>query len=174
MPWQQAQWEFYSHYLRGTPAMSPRWRTCTRQVDGYLGEALGQEFVRRTFSADTKAKTVLMTTLIEGQMKNEIEHLDWMSPATRQEALRKLAAIRNKVGYPDKWRDYSALTIRRDDYFGNLHRAIDFESRREFGKIGKPVDLNEWGMSAPTVNAYFNPQMNDINFPGGRAAAAAL
>ena len=167
MPWQQAQWEFYSHYLRGTPAMSPRWRTCTRQVDGYLGEALGQEFVRRTFSADTKAKTVLMTTLIEGQMKNEIEHLDWMSPATRQEALRKLAAIRNKVGYPDKWRDYSALTIRRDDYFGNLHRAMDFESRREFAKIGKPVDLNEWGMSAPTVNAYFNPQMNDINFPAG-------
>ncbi len=167
MPWQQAQFGFFSHYLRGTPAMSPRWRTCTRQVDGYLGEALGQEFVRRTFSADTKAKTVLMTTLIEGQMKNEIEHLDWMSPATKQEALRKLAAIRNKVGYPDKWRDYTALKIERGDYFGDLHRAIDFESRREFGKIGKPVDLNEWGMSAPTVNAYFNPQMNDINFPAG-------
>ena len=108
-----------------------------------------------------------MTTLIEGQMKNEIEHLDWMSPATKQEALRKLAAIRNKVGYPDKWRDYTALKIERGDYFGDLHRAIDFESRREFGKIGKPVDLNEWGMSAPTVNAYFNPQMNDINFPAG-------
>ncbi len=167
MPWQQAQFGFYRHYLLGTPAMSPRWRTCTRQVDGYLGEALGQEFVRRTFTADTKARTVLMTTLIEGQMKNEIEHLDWMSPATKQEALRKLAAIRNKVGYPDKWRDYTALKVERGDYFGNLHRATDFESRREFGKIGKPVDLNEWGMSAPTVNAYFNPQMNDINFPAG-------
>jgi putative endopeptidase len=167
MPWQQAQFGFYSHYLRGTPAMSPRWRNCTRQVDGYLGEALGQEFVRRTFSADTKAKTVLMTTLIEGQMKNEIEHLDWMSPATKQEALRKLVAIRNKVGYPDTWRDYFALKIERGDYFGNLHRATDFESRREFGKIGKAVDLNEWGMSAPTVNAYFNAQMNDINFPAG-------
>lgn len=167
MPWQMAQFEFFSHYLRGTPAQSPRWRRCTRQVDNYLGEALGQEFVRRTFSADTKAKTVLMTTLIEGQMKNEIEHLDWMSPATKQEALRKLAAIRNKVGYPDEWRDYTALKVERSDYFGNVHRAIDFESRREFGKIGKPVDLNEWGMSAPTVNAYFNPQMNDINFPAG-------
>ena len=166
-PWQQAQFDFFSRYLRGTPAMPPRWRTCTRQVDRYLGEALGQEFVRRTFSADTKAKTVLMTTLIEGQMKNEIEHLDWMSPATKQEALRKLSTIRNKVGYPDHWRDYSALTITRDDYFGDLHRATEFESRREFGKIGKPVDREEWGMSPPTVNAYFNPQMNDINFPAG-------
>ena len=166
-PWQQAQFDFFGHTLRGTPALSPRWRRCTGQVDRYLGEALGQEFVRRTFSADTKAKTVLMTTLIEGQMKNEIEHLDWMTSATKTEALRKLAAIRNKVGYPDHWRDYSGLKIERADYFGNVHRSLDFASHREFGKIGKPVDRDEWGMTPPTVNAYFNPQMSDINFPAG-------
>ena len=167
LPWQQAQFNFFSHTLRGTPSLSPRWRRCTQQVDRYLGEALGQEFVRRTFSADTKAKTVLMTTLIEGEMKNEIEQLDWMSPATKTEALRKLAAIRNKVGYPDHWRDYSALKVERADYFGDVHRANEFNSRREFGKIGKPVDRDEWGMTPPTVNAYFNGQMNDINFPAG-------
>lgn len=166
-PWQDAQFDFFGHTLRGTPKLSPRWRRCTQQVDRYLGEALGQEFVRRTFSAGTKAKTVLMTTLIEGQMKNEIEHLDWMSPATKTEALRKLAVIRNKVGYPDHWRDYSALKIDRGDYFGDWHRANDFNSRREFGKVGKPVDRDEWGMTPPTVNAYFNGQMNDINFPAG-------
>jgi putative endopeptidase len=166
-PWQDAQFEFFSHYLRGTPTLAPRWRRCTRQVDMLLGEALGQEFVRRTFSADTKAKTVLMTERIEAQMKNEIEHLDWMSPATKTEALRKLAAIRNKVGYPDHWRDYSKLTIAPNDYFGNWHRANDFASKREFSKIGKPVDRDEWGMTPPTVNAYFNGQMNDINFPAG-------
>jgi endothelin-converting enzyme/putative endopeptidase len=167
MPWRQAQFEFYSHYLRGVPAMSPRWRTCTRQVDNYMGEALGQEFVRRTFSADTRAKTQLMTKLVEDSMKEEIEHLDWMSAATKAEALKKLAAIRNKIGYPDHWRDYSKLTIARNDYFGDYHRAVAFESARDFGKIGKPVDRNEWGMSPPTVNAYYDPQMNDINFPAG-------
>jgi endothelin-converting enzyme/putative endopeptidase len=166
-PWQDAQFEFNSHYLRGTPSLAPRWRRCTRQVDAYLGEALGQEFVRRTFSADTKAKTVLMTTEIEAAMKAEIEHLDWMSPATKQEALHKLATIRNKVGYPGHWRDYTAVTITPTDYFGNLHRAIAFESKRDFAKIGKPVDRDEWGMTPPTVNAYFNAQMGDINFPAG-------
>jgi putative endopeptidase len=166
-PWQDAQFAFFSHYLRGTPSLAPRWRRCTAQVDQKMGEALGQEFVRRTFSADTKAKTLLMTTGIEAQMKHEIEQLDWMSPATKVEALRKLAAIRNKIGYPDHWRDYSTLLVKRDDYFGNWHRANDFASMREFRKIGKPVDRNEWGMSPPTVNAYFNPQMGDINFPAG-------
>ena len=166
-PWQDAQFKFNSHYLRGTPTLAPRWRRCTAQVDSYLGEALGQEFVRRTFSADTKAKTLLMTTLIEGEMKSEIEHLDWMSPATKQEALRKLSTIRNKIGYPDQWRDYSALNIERADYFEDQHRALDFESRHEFAKIGKPVDRGEWDMSPPTVNAYYNDQMNDINFPAG-------
>jgi endothelin-converting enzyme/putative endopeptidase len=166
-PYAQASFDFYSKILRGVPAMPPRWKTCTRGVDRNLGEALGQEFVRRTFSSDTKAKTQVMTEQIETAMQHEIENLDWMSPATKQEALRKLHAIRNKIGYPDHWRDYSALEVKPDDYFGNTIRATRFEGQREWHKLGKPVDLNEWGMTPPTVNAYFNPQMNDINFPAG-------
>ena len=163
----QAQFDFYSTTLRGVPAMPPRWKTCTREVDRSLGEALGQEFVRRTFSADMKARTQLMTTQIEAAMQTEIQGLDWMGPDTKKEALRKLHAIRNKIGYPDTWRDYTTLQIKPDDYFGNVRRAADFEEARQWHKLGKPVDLNEWGMTPPTVNAYFNPQMNDINFPAG-------
>ena len=166
-PFEQASFDFFSKTLRGVPAMPPRWKTCTRAVDRNLGEALGQEFVRRTFSADTKAKTQLMTEQIETAMQHEIENLDWMSPATKAEALRKLHAIRNKIGYPDKWRDYSALEVKPDDYFGNALRAYRFEDARRWNKLGKPVDRDEWGMTPPTVNAYFNPQMNDINFPAG-------
>ncbi len=166
-PLEQANFDFFSKTLRGTPAMPPRWKTCTRGVDRNLGEALGQEFVKRTFSADTKAKTQLMTEQIETAMQQEIEGLDWMSPATKQEALRKLHAVRNKIGYPDRWRDYSALEVKPDDYFGDVSRAVEFENARQWHKLGKPVDLNEWGMTPPTVNAYFNPQMNDINFPAG-------
>lgn len=166
-PFEQASFDFYSKTLRGVPAMPPRWKTCTRAVDRSLGEALGQEFVRRTFSADTKAKTQLMTEQIETAMQHEIEGLDWMSPATKAEALRKLHAIRNKIGYPEKWRDYSALEVKPDDYIGNATRSYRFESARRWHKLGKPVDRDEWGMTPPTVNAYFSPQMNDINFPAG-------
>jgi len=163
----QAQFGFYGHYLRGTPQMRPRWKRCVNQVDGYLGEALGQEFVRRTFGPGTKAKAVEMTDQIEEAMQQEIMHLDWMSEATKKEALRKLHAVRNKIGYPDTWRDYSPLTIDPADYFGDVTRAVAFESKRQWAKVGKPVDRNEWGMTPPTVNAYYNPQMNDINFPAG-------
>jgi putative endopeptidase len=166
-PFEQAGFDFYSKTLRGVPAMPPRWKTCTRAVDRNLGEALGQEFVRRTFTADTKAKTQLMTEQIETAMQHEIEGLDWMSPATKAEALRKLHAIRNKIGYPAEWRDYSALEVKPEEYFGDARRAYLFEDARQWHKLGKPVDLNEWGMTPPTVNAYFNPQMNDINFPAG-------
>ena len=166
-PFVEANFAFYSTTLRGVPAMPPRWKTCTQGVDRNLGEALGQEFVRRTFSADMKAKTQRMTEQIEAAMKREIEALDWMGPETKAEALRKLQAIRNKIGYPDKWRDYSTLEIKPDDYAGNAARAYRFEEARNWAKLGKPVDLNEWGMTPPTVNAYFNPQMNDINFPAG-------
>ena len=165
--YETASFDFFSKYLRGTPQMQPRWKRCTRQVDNFLGEALGQEFVARTFTAETKAKTQLMTGQIEAAMQVEIENLDWMSPETKKEALRKLHAIRNKIGYPDKWRDYSALTVKRDDYFGNVVRASRFDNDRNWAKVGKPVDRNEWGMTPPTVNAYFNGQMNDINFPAG-------
>jgi endothelin-converting enzyme/putative endopeptidase len=166
-PFEQVSFDFYSKTLRGVPVMPPRWKTCTRAVDRNLGEALGQEFVRRTFSADTKAKTQLMTEQIETAMQHEIENLVWMSPATKTEALRKLHAIRNKIGYPEKWRDYTALEVKPGDYFGDVQRAYRFEDERRWHKLGKPVDLNEWGMTPPTVNAYFNPQMNDINFPAG-------
>jgi endothelin-converting enzyme/putative endopeptidase len=158
---------FYRKTLRGVTAMTPRWKQCVRYVDRDLGEALGQEFVRRTFTADTKKKTVEMTRLIEKAMENEIKTLDWMSAETKGRALEKLHAIVNKVGYPDRWRDYSALEIKRNDFYGNAIRATVFESKRDLGKIGKPVDRGEWGMTPPTVNAYYSPQMNDINFPAG-------
>ena len=166
-PFAQTYFDFYSTTLRGVPTMPPRWKTCTRAVDRNLGEALGQEFVRRTFSSDMKAKTQLMTEQIEAAMQQEIEGLDWMSPATKAEALRKLHAIRNKIGYPEHWRDYSRLDVQRGDYFGDVLRSLHFETAFEWNKLGKPVDRDEWGMTPPTVNAYFNPQMNDINFPAG-------
>ena len=166
-PFDKANFDFYSHYLRGTEQMPPRWKRCVRGVDHNLGEALGEEFVRRTFSPETKQKTVLMTDQIEQAMQSEIEHLDWMNPATKTEALRKLHAVRNKIGYPDKWRDYSKLEIQPGAYFGNALRATRFENARQWAKVGKPVDRTEWGMTPPTVNAYYDPQMNDINFPAG-------
>ena len=166
-PFEQANFDFYSKTLRGVKQMPPRWKTCVRMTDRDLGEALGQEFVARTFTADTKAKTQHMTEQIETAMGQEIQALTWMSPETKTEALRKLHAIRNKIGYPENWRDYRALTVKPDDYFGDVLRAQQFEETRQWNKLGKPVDLNEWGMTPPTVNAYFNPQMNDINFPAG-------
>jgi endothelin-converting enzyme/putative endopeptidase len=163
----QANFDFYSKYLRGTPAMRPRWKRCVQLVDRTLGEALGQVFVEKTFTPDTRARTVDMTKHIELAMQEEIETLPWMSPATRTRALEKLHGVVNKIGYPEKWRDYRSLEIRRDDYFGDVARAEAFESRRQLAKIGKPVDHGEWQMSPPTVNAYYDPQMNDINFPAG-------
>ncbi len=162
-----ANFDFYSKTLRGVSQQPPRWKTCVRAVDRNLGEALGQEFVARTFSAGMKARTELMTGQIETEMGKEIEGLDWMSPETKAEALRKLHAIRNKIGYPAHWRDYTTLSVQRNDYFGDAQRAYRFDEARDWAKLGKPVDLNEWGMTPPTVNAYFNPQMNDINFPAG-------
>jgi len=166
-PFEEAQFDFYSNYLRGVPVMQARWKRCEGQVDRYLGEALGQEFVRLDFSPDTKQKVTVMTEQIEQAMQQEIEGLDWMSPATKQAAITKLHAVRNKIGYPDKWRDYSALTVERGDYYGNVLRAHVFAEKRDWAKVGKPVDRTEWGMTPPTVNAYYSPEMNDINFPAG-------
>ena len=162
-----ANFGFYEQYLRGIEVMPPRWKRCVRQVDRDLGEALGQVFVAKTFSSDTKAQVVKMTTEIEAAMRTEIEQLPWMGDATKKRAFEKLHAIANKIGYPERWRDYSSIKIARDDYFGNVERATVFESRRQLAKIGKPVDRNEWDMTPPTVNAYYDPQMNDINFPAG-------
>lgn len=159
--------DFYSRALRGVPEQKPRWKRCVGLVDAQLGEALGKEYVRRAFSPALKAKALAMTRRIEQAMREDLESLDWMSAPTKREALAKLATLVNKIGYPDKWRDYGAVVVRRGDFFGNVLRAQRFESRRDLAKIGKPLDRGEWFMSPPTVNAYYDPQMNDINFPAG-------
>jgi endothelin-converting enzyme/putative endopeptidase len=159
--------DFYSKTLRGVQQQPPRWKRCVALVDHQLGEALGQEFVSRAFSPQLKEKTLHMTRQIETAMKKDIESLDWMSPATRTRAQEKLAAIVNKIGYPDKWRDYGSYVVKAGDFAGNVERGHQFEEHRQLAKIGKPLDRTEWGMTPPTVNAYFDPQMNDINFPAG-------
>ena len=163
----KTNFDFYGRELRGIKEMQPRWRRCVRYVDGDLGEALGQVFVEKTFKPETKQRTLAMTKEIETAMESEIKQLPWMSDATKAKALEKLHGIVNKIGYPDKWRDYSSIKIDRADFLGNVDRADIFESRRELAKIGKPVDRGEWMMTPPTVNAYYDPQMNDINFPAG-------
>lgn len=159
--------DFFSKTLHGTPMQQPRWKRCVALVDAQLGEALGQEFVDRAFGPELKKRTLVMTEQIEQAMQDELQHLDWMSPATKIKAKEKLKTIVNKIGYPDKWRDYSSVAIVRDDFYGNATRATQFEVRRQLDKIGKPLDRGEWGMTPPTVNAYYNAQMNDINFPAG-------
>jgi putative endopeptidase len=159
--------DFFSKTLRGIKEQPPRWKRCVTLVDTQLGEALGQEFVKRAFSPELKAKALHMTRQVEQAMEKDIESLSWMSPATKARAKQKLATIVNKIGYPDQWRDYSAYTVKPDDFVGNIERGNIFESRRQLAKIGKPLDRKEWGMTPPTVNAYYNPQMNDINFPAG-------
>ena len=156
---------FYRQYLRGVKEMQPRWKRCVQYVDYNLGEALGQVYVAKVFSPELKQSTLDMVRGIEDAMGRRIRDLDWMSPQTKQQALVKLAGIRNKIGYPDKWRDYSSVRVVRDDFAGNVERAHQFEARRDIDKIGKPVDHGEWEITATTVDAYYNPQMNDINFP---------
>jgi len=163
----QENFEFYRKYLRGAKEKEPQWKRCVRYTDFLLGEALGQAYVRKVFSPELKQSTLGMVRRIEDAMAKRIERLDWMSPETKQQALVKLAGIRNKIGYPDRWRDYSAVKIERTEFLGNVQRATEFENRRQIAKIGKPVDHGEWDISPPTVDAYYNPQMNDINFPAG-------
>jgi endothelin-converting enzyme/putative endopeptidase len=163
----QENFDFYTKYLRGAKEMQPRWKRCVQFTDRDLGEALGQAYVRKVFSPELKASTLDMVRRIEDAMAQRISQLDWMSPETKQQALTKLHGIRNKIGYPEKWRDYSSVKIARNDFLGNVQRTTEFERHRNFNKIGQPVDHGEWGMSPPTVNAYYNPAMNDINFPAG-------
>ena len=163
----QEYFNFYSKYLRGAKELQPRWRRCVQFTDRDLGEALGQAYVAKVFSPELKASTRDMVKRIEDAMEQRIRGLDWMSAETKQQALAKLHSIRNKVGYPDKWRDYSSVKIARNDLLGNVQRANTFEQRRELSKVGQPVDHGEWGMTPPTVNAYYSAQMNDINFPAG-------
>ena len=144
---------FYGKTLRGQQALPPRWKRCTNDVDEDLGEALGQAYVARYFSQDAKHAALIMVQEVEAAMQSEIRTLPWMGAATREQALTKLHGIANKIGYPDQWRDYSALEIVRGDHIGNSQRASWFEFHRWLAKIGKPVDRNEWDMTPPTVNA---------------------
>ena len=158
---------FYGKYLTGAKEQRARWKQCVSSTDGDLGEALGKAFVDRTFGAEGKQRTLAMVRQIEKAMEQDLEKLDWMSAETKKRAFEKLHAVTNKIGYPDRWRDYKALQIVRGDALGNSLRANQFEYARQLAKIGKPVNRTEWSMTPPTVNAYYDPQMNNINFPAG-------
>jgi endothelin-converting enzyme/putative endopeptidase len=164
---EQESWHFYDHLLNGAEKQEDRWKRCVSRVDGEMGEALGQVFVARYFPADAKQHAQEMTLDIEQAMSRDIDSLDWMSPATKVQAKEKLQTVMNKIGYPNKWRNYSALVIVRGDPIGNAERAHAFEFARKLAKIGKPVDRSEWDMSPPTVDAYYDPQQNNVNFPAG-------
>ena len=160
-------WNFYAHTLNGAEKQQERWKRCTSRVDREMGEALGQVFVAKYFPPEEKQRALNMTLAIEQVMEKDIDSLDWMSAETKARAKDKLHMVMNKVGYPDKWRDYSTLKIVRGDALGNQERAREFDHVRNVNKIGKPVDKTEWYMSPPTVNAYYDPQENDVNFPAG-------
>lgn len=166
-PFVNENFAFFGTALEGKEKLRPRWKRCTDDVDGALGEALGQAYVEKYFSPEAKQKALKMVKEIQAAMEQDVNGLPWMSAATKQQALAKLHGMANKIGYPDKWRDYSKLEIVRGDELGNVERARQFEFNRELAKIGKPVDRGEWSMTPPTVNAYYDPQMNDINFPAG-------
>lgn len=163
----EEKFDFQWRKLIGTPEQQTRWKRCVRSTDAALPEALGKAYVIQQFAPASKAKALQMIHDIEAAMDRDIDSLDWMSAATKKRAKEKLHLIANKVGYPDRWRDYSKLEIVRGDAFGNNLRATEFESRRQLAKIGKLVDREEWLTSTPTVNAFYNPSMNDINFPAG-------
>ncbi len=159
--------DFYGRKLTGTPEQEARWKRCVNATDASLGEALGQLYVQQYFTPDMKAKTLQMVHDIEGAMEKDLDGLDWMSPETKVKAKEKLHAVADKIGYPDKWRDYSKLNITRGDALGNSMRTRAFLTDFNLNKIGKPIDRGLWDMSPPTVNAYYDPSMNDINFPAG-------
>jgi len=158
---------FYDKTLRGQKELQPRWKRCVRFVDRALGEALGQAYVEKYFPPRARLQAHTMVKQIEAAMEQDIKHLSWMSAPTKKQALVKLHAVLNKIGYPDHWRDYSALKVVRGDLLGNGERGNQFEFRRQLAKIGKPVDKGEWYLTPPTVNANYDPQNNDINFPAG-------
>ncbi len=164
---EEENFAFHGKYLTGAKEQKARWKRCVAATDGDLGEALGKAYVELTFGREGKQRTLDLVNHIEAAMAQDLNQLTWMTPETKKRAFEKLHAVTNKIGYPDKWRDYSALNIVRGDALGNSLRANEFEFNRQLQKIGKPVDRLEWGMTPPTVNAYYDPQMNNINFPAG-------
>jgi len=163
----QENYNFYNATLQGAKELQPRWKRCTRLTDMSLGEAVGQDWVKRNFPPAAKENMTKLVASLDKALGEDIQQLPWMGDATKKEAEAKLALYRNKIGYPDKWRDYSKFTVERGDLLGNVSRGEEFERQRNLNKLGKPVDETEWGMTPPTVNAYYDPSMNDINFPAG-------
>jgi len=159
--------DFFAHTLAGAEQQLPRWRRCVHAADRDLGEALGQAYVDRAFPPESKARTLDMVHAIETALGADVQSLNWMSPATKQQAIVKLKGIEDKIGYPSHWRDYSSVKVVRDSYLNNVAQASSFEFERWIAKIGKPVDRGEWTMTPPTINAYYDPQLNTINFPAG-------
>ncbi|MDZ4731043.1 MAG: M13 family metallopeptidase [Xanthomonadales bacterium] len=166
-PFRDQNFAFFSQRLRGIAEQRPRWRACVSLVDQQLGEALGKEFVERNFPPRVREDVKRMAVQIQQAMAERIDSLSWMSVATRQQAHDKLQKMRDKIGYPDLWRDYSAIEIKTDDFYGNFSRATRFDLQRQLSRIDQPLDRGEWFMTPATVNAYYNPSMNDINFPAG-------
>ena len=164
---EQENWHFYAHILNGAEKQQDRWKTCTSRVDHEMGDALGQVYVARYFPPSDKQRTLDLTLAIEQAMSRDIDSLDWMSAETKAQAKIKLHGVMNKIGYPDKWKSYAKLTIVKDDAAGNQMRVQEFSVARDLAKIGKPVDRSEWEMTPPTVNAYYDPQENNVNFPAG-------
>jgi predicted metalloendopeptidase len=159
--------KFFGNTLTGAKQLKPRWKRVVASTDNALGEALGKLYVADNFPPESKARMLELVKNIQEAMADSIKSRDWMDEATKQEALKKLAAFSVKIGYPDKWRDYSLLKVDKGPFVLNAARAAMFESERQLKKIGKPVDRSEWGMTPPTVNAYYNPNMNEIVFPAG-------
>ena len=164
---EKESWNFYSHILNGAETQQERWKRCTSRIDREMGEALGQVYVDKYFSPAEKQDALEMTLAIEQAMARDIDSLEWMSPVTKEQAKEKLKTVMNKIGYPDKWRDYSKLVIIRGDPLGNQMRVRQFDFNRDLAKIGKPVDRGEWEISPPTVDAYYDAQQNNVNFPAG-------
>ncbi|MGH9493925.1 MAG: M13 family metallopeptidase, partial [Candidatus Sulfotelmatobacter sp.] len=159
--------DFFGRTLAGAQQQQPRWRRCVRAADRDLGDALGQAYVDRAFPPESKARMLELVHSIEDSLATDIRGLEWMSPATKEQATVKLKGIEDKIGYPSRWHDYSTVRIVRDSYMHNVAQATSFEFERWVAKIGKPVDRAEWTMTPPTINAYYDPQLNTINFPAG-------
>lgn len=157
--------EFYGKVLRGAEKQEERWKRAVNSVNGSLGEIVGKVYVKKHFTPEAKERMEELVSNLLKAYENSINDLDWMSAKTKKEALKKLKKITVKIGYPDKWMDYSKLVVKKDDYMGNMQRSIEFEYQRMIDKLGKPVDRTEWGMTPQTVNAYYSPALNEIVFP---------
>ncbi|MBV8551401.1 MAG: M13 family metallopeptidase [Acidobacteriaceae bacterium] len=162
-----ANFDFYDKTLAGTQELQPRWKRCVQLTDRSLGDALGQKYVERSFAGQSKEKTQQLVKIIEGEMETDIKSLAWMSEATKEQALVKLKGVTNKIGYPENWKSYAGVTISDNNLVEDVRSARQYEIQRDIGKIGKPVDRLEFHMTPPTVNAYYSPSENNINFPAG-------